>query len=367
MKLLIKQSILLFCLLIGFFNAVAQENEFIRGIPPGEVPLKVQMGFNLMNITDVSEKEETIDFDGALYLNWIDPRLAYDKVEAGMLDFVAGDYSHAPSQIYQGDFAVGEIFEGWRPHIVIPNGIGNRIITNLTVSIWPDGKMQYSETFYAKVETPMDLRKFPFDKHALEIYFHPINYNIDELILIPDDHLGRMWGKNTGIAQWIQGDIIMQEAPVEIAYFDEDESKDTLSEFSVILNIERKPLHILISIILPMVLLVSLTWCVFWIDEKSTTFDRINILFVGILSVIAYYFIIQDNIPKISYLTLVDGFILATFLVLAAAVLITTIVQQLNQRGNKITGDKIDLVCRWAFPLSYALVTLVLGLFAVYF
>jgi hypothetical protein len=29
-------------------------------------PLEVQVGFNLVNITDVNEKEETIDFDGQL-------------------------------------------------------------------------------------------------------------------------------------------------------------------------------------------------------------------------------------------------------------------------------------------------------------
>ena len=38
----------------------------------------VLIGFNLVNITDVNEKEETIDFEGAIYLEWVDPRLAYD-------------------------------------------------------------------------------------------------------------------------------------------------------------------------------------------------------------------------------------------------------------------------------------------------
>jgi hypothetical protein len=347
----------------NFLIAHAQDNKFLTGIPVDEKPLQVQVGFNLMDITDVSEKQETIDFDGALYLNWIDTRLAYDQVEAGMLDFVSGDYSHAPSRIYQGDFAVKEIFEGWRPFIVIPNGIGDRSITNMTISVWPDGKVEYSETFYAKIETPMDLRMFPFDKHALEIYFHPINYKNDELILIPDDHLARKWNKNTGIAEWIQGDIIMGEAPTEIAYF--DESKDTISEFSVIINIKREPLHVLVSIILPLVILVSLTWCVFWIDEGDTIFARVNILFIGILSVIAYYIIIQDNIPKISYLTLIDGFILTTFLVLATGVLITVIVHRFNEIGKGEIANKIDRICRWAFPLGYALITLLLGLLVI--
>lgn len=357
------RTFVIFVLSFNFLIANGQDGTFTRGIPVEEKPLKVQIGFNLMDITDISEKQETIDFDGAIYLNWMDSRLAYDQVEAGMPDFKPGDYRRAPRRIYQGDYAVKELFEAWRPYIVIPNGIGDRSITNMTISVWPDGKVEYSETFYAKIETPMDLRMFPFDKHALEIYFHPINYRSDELKLIPDDQLARNWNKNTGIAQWVQGKIIMDEAITEIAYF--DETTDTISEFSVVINIERKPLHVLVSIILPLVILVSLTWCVFWIDEGDSAFARVNILFIGILSVITYYFIIQDNIPKISYLTIIDGFMLTTFLILSTAVLITIIVQHLNRVGKREVGNKIDRICRWAFPLGYALMTLLLGILVI--
>jgi hypothetical protein len=126
--------------------------EVLSGLRPGDRPLEVLMGFNLVNITDVGEKEETLDFEGAIYLEWQDPRLVYDPEHYGMPgDWVAGDYSKVPAQVYQGDFAVKELFEGWRPHVVIPNGIGNRSITNMAISIWPDGQVEYSETFFAKV------------------------------------------------------------------------------------------------------------------------------------------------------------------------------------------------------------------------
>ena len=226
--------------------------------------------------------------------------------------------------------------------------------TNVAISIWPDGMVEYSESFYVKVETPMQLRRFPFDSQELEIFFHPFVYKRDEVILIPDDHLARTWNQNMGIAEWSRGPVKMTERPAEIAYF--DQTKETISEFVVTIQIERLPLHVLTSIIFPMMLLVSLTWSVFWMDNESVS-NRINITFIGILSVVAYYLVVQESIPKINYLTLIDGFVIATFLMLAAGVVLTVVMERLEMRGQKDIGLKVDRTCRWAFPLGYAGIT----------
>lgn len=347
------------CLLLAPPTSQAKEGDYLGGPPPGEKPLEVRIGFNLVNLTDVSEKDETIDFEGAIYLNWKDPRLAYDPAEVGLTDYTPGDYSQAPRRIYQGDFRVKEIFNGWRLHVVIPNGVGDRIKTNMGISIWPDGMVEYSETFYVKVETPMNLRRFPFDSQELEIFFHPFIYMRDEVVLIPDDGLARTWNQNMGIAQWSRGPVLMAERPVEMAYF--DESKENISEFVVTVHIDRLPLHVLTSIIFPMIVLVSLTWSVFWMDNESVS-NRINITFIGILSVVAYYLVVQESIPKINYLTLIDGFIIATFLMLAAGVVLTVVMERLEQSGQKEIGLKVDRTCRWAFPLGYASISFIVYL-----
>ena len=346
---------------INSFSVYAKEDKNLEGPPIViEGPLKVQIGFNLMNITDINERQETIDFDAAIYLNWMDPILVYEPADVGLgNDHDPSDYSRAPRRIYQGEFQIEEIFRGWRPHFVIPNGIGNRITTNMSISIWPDGRVEYAETFYAKVETPMNMRLFPFDKQELEIFFHPFIYQRDEIVLIPDDRLARTWDQNMGIAEWKRNKVFMKEQPVEIAYF--DDSKETVSELIVTIDIEREPIHVLISIILPMVILVSLTWCVFWMKNQNIS-GRVNILFIGILSVVAYYFVIQENLPKISYLTLIDGFIITTFLVLAAGIIISVIVEKLDLSGRKETGDKLDRICRWAFPVGYIIISFLIGI-----
>ena len=339
--------------------ASANNHESLKGAPPGDGPLEVLMGFNLVNITDVGEKNENVEFDGAIYLEWMDPRLAYDPATYGMpANWTPGDYSMTPTHIYQGDYAVKETYMGWRPHVVIPNGIGNRIISNMAISIWPDGRVAYSETFFAKAETPMDLRRFPFDAQSLEIFFHPFLYKRDEVILVPDDRLARTWNQNMGIADWSRENVTMREQAIDIAYF--DESRSQVSEFVVNLQIKRRPTHLLVSIILPMIILVALTWCVFWMDNESVS-SRVNITFIGILSVVAYYFVILDNIPEVSYLTLIDAFIISTFMILSAGVVLSVVMETLGHKNKVHLARRVDRICRWAFPLGYFITASVLG------
>jgi hypothetical protein len=75
------------------YSILAADDDYKAGIPLNKEPLHVRMGFTLSNITDVNEREETIDFDGAFFLILKDGRLAYDPPLAGYtVDYKSGDY-----------------------------------------------------------------------------------------------------------------------------------------------------------------------------------------------------------------------------------------------------------------------------------
>ena len=110
--------------------------------------------------------------------------------------------------------------------------------------------------------------------------------------------------------------------------------------------------------VFPLVLLVSLTWCVFWMDEESVS-NRVNISFIGILTVVAYTFIVGDHVPQIAYATLLDAFLSISFLVMSLSLVINIVVDKHNRAGRKELGDRIDRVSRWAFPLGYLLANVI--------
>jgi hypothetical protein len=342
---------IIICCFFFAFNAIYAQNNKLQNTRPSMDTMKVYVGFNLINITDINEKDETIDFDAAIYLKWNDPRLAY---ELDSLNFnEVSSLSPNPGEFYktyQGDYQVKEIYSGWRPNFIIPNGIGDRSIHNMMIKIWPDGTIEYAESFNAKVETPMDLRLYPFDDQKLEVFIHPFNYDRHEIIFVPDSSMMRIWNQNMGIADWtrINTEIVERSAKLEFL----NGSNSSLSELVISVYVSRKPLNVLFGIVLPMLILVCLTWVVFWMDEESVS-NRVNISFIGILSVVAYYLVIQGNIPEISYITLIDAYIVLTFLILALSVVVSIIVDKTNRNNNKLLADKIDLLSRWMFPLAY--------------
>lgn len=322
----------------------------IRSLPSGDT-VEVQIGISLKNISSIAEINETINVEATLYLLWQDDRLVYEGDSSyTYLEDQTEAFKYTPEKIYVGPYQVNEEFEGWYPRMVIPNGIGNRKINEMSIEVWPNGSVKYQESFNAQVESPMDFRLLPFDEQTLNIFFHTFNYSREEVKLIPCENLSRMWDEDEGIAEWRRNGVEISERPREIQYF--NGTSENVSELVYTIKVERKPLNIIVSIILPLLILVCLTWCVFWMDQENVA-SRVNITFIGILSVVAYYLVIQERLPEISYITILDLFVILTFAILSATVIVSVYIEKLNLKGKEALGDKIDRMCRWIFPISY--------------
>ena len=336
---------------------------FDRSLPDQDT-VKVRVGFSVINITDIIEKDENIVFDAIINMAWKDERLAYE-FDSADFDFIDGhfNYRRSPKVMYLGDFQVKELFEGWRPHFLVANGVGNRNISNMSIKIWPDGTCVYNEEFSCVAETPMDLKLYPFDKQELDVFIYPQGHRRSEMMFIVDESLEVFWNRNLGIADWDRLGVDNREKEKEMLF--EDGSIVLASEIKTTIKVKRKPLHILVGILLPMIILVCLTWSVFWLNKQSVS-ERINISFIGILSVITYYLVIQDSVPEISYLTFTDVFVVLTFVLLAASVVESLLVESLDKRGLSDKGDRLDKFSRWLFPLVYFSFTGLIYLFYSY-
>jgi hypothetical protein len=105
-------------------------------------------------------------------------------------------------------------------------------------------------------------------------------------------------------------------------------------------------------VILPLALIVMLSWSVFWMDQSSVG-DRVNVSFIGILTVVAYQIVLSEILPRISYLTMMNGFLNVSFFVMCAGVVVSLRVSWLDRNGQRDAGDRVDQICRWLFPLVY--------------
>jgi hypothetical protein len=74
-------------------------------------------------------------------------------------------------------------------------------------------------------------------------------------------------------------------------------------------------------VVFPFVILVGLTWSVFWMDRESLG-SRMDISFIGVLTVVAFQIVVSDRLPRISCFTIMSSFMYVNYLTLAAGVFV---------------------------------------------
>jgi hypothetical protein len=319
--------------------AVTRAEPFLLGSPNADGPVTVSVGFFLSDVNEVDERRETFEFEGILTLKWRDPRQAFDPGKIGVSE-----------RTYQGNYQFSEVFDGWWPQLILANESGGFASQAVLLRIAPDGAATLVSELRAVAEMPMDLRRFPFDRQGFQAVFEVLGFGQNRVVLIPDPSASGGADQGVNIAQWELQDLRVASRAYDPLY--EDGHDGALSQIVVTLDMARKSAHMLRVVVLPLTLLVVLTFSVFWMDRESLG-DRMDISFIGILSVVAYQIIVNDAMPGIAYFTLMTAFLYSTYLVLAVGVIVNLVVSKLDRSGRRELGDRVDRTCRWAVPAGF--------------
>ena len=110
------------------------------------------------------------------------------------------------------------------------------------------------------------------------------------------------------------------------------------------------------KLFLPMMLIVFMSWAVFWIDPEQIG-PRISLSLISMLNIIAYNFAISTFIPRISYLTLADKYIMGCLIIVFFALVEGIGSSTLAAHGKEALAKRIDKISRWAVPASFLLLT----------
>ncbi len=124
------------------------------------------------------------------------------------------------------------------------------------------------------------------------------------------------------------------------------------------IGIARKPGFYLWKVFLPLVIIVALSWSIFWMPEERFA-GRSRITATGVLTLVAYQFAFGADQPRIGYLTLLDKTMILSFGLLASSMLESLIVSRL-QDSNPDRALGVDRLSRMIFPAVYAI-----GLFLI--
>ena len=93
---------------------------------------------------------------------------------------------------------------------------------------------------------------------------------------------------------------------------------------------------------------------------------RMDISFLGLLTIVAYQAMVDSELPDISYFTLTNGFVYNAYLIMGLFVVSNILNDQLDKQGKRLLADRIDLHARWAIPLFFILLNIGSAIFFYY-
>lgn len=317
--------------------------ETFLGLPLGESPCVVRAGFYLEGIDSIDEEAETFEFTGVLTLKWKDSRQAFDPDEAGVQE-----------KIYQGDYQFNELAPAWYPQVVLVNRAGLFETSATILRIAPDGSSTLRQTVDAIAKTSLDMRKVPFDSQSLDAVFEVFGFDRSEVQLLADESPARTDYAGIRVPQWTLSSFTSSASDVETPGAREPGFSEPIGSSRLVLtaNVERRSLFLVRLIVMPLLMIVLLSWSIFWMDRSSLG-DRINLSFVGILTAVAYQIVVGDIMPSISYPTLMNTFLDISFYMMCAAAVVNLVVGAADMAGKVRRGERIDHRCRIIFPATY--------------
>jgi hypothetical protein len=205
------------------------------------------------------------------------------------------------------------------------------------------------------------LRRYPFDRQSLKAIFQVLGFDRSEVVLDLDPEAGSAVRSEISLPQWIIAGITIspQDRPTLVAGH-----RRVASGFVTTVNVKRESFYISRLVTLPLVVIVLLSFSVFWIGPSALV-DRISISFIGILTAVAYQLLMSETLPRIAYVTWINAFLSVSFLMMVGTVVVDLVVGTLDRRGGSALALRIDHLCRWIFPIAYF--GLILSAFVVTF
>ncbi len=309
----------------------------LLGLPPLDGPIVVDASFQLLNISQIEDDAETVAFSGVLTLVWKDARQAFDPATEGVSE-----------KVLSGAFQFNEVSPGWYPQVTLANVSGQYDSQAVVLRVKPDGTSTLVQEIEAVARVYIGMRRFPFDRQHLQLVFRAFGFDTHDVVLHAEPDSASVDGAFTKLPQWTLKGI---EASVQTMNEMNANGMGANSVFVVTLDLRRESLFMLRLVVIPLCVIVMLSWVVFWMDRASVG-DRMSVSFVGILTAVAYEVTLVGIVPNVSYFTLMNGFLNLSFLIMCASVVVNLYVAALDRRGHE-RGDRIDRRCRWLFPLAY--------------
>lgn len=292
--------------------------------PPGETPTPVEIGVIVIDIRAMDGQAQTTSMDLYVQASWLDPRLA--SAAGCTLPLTAI----------------------WRPGIEIANAVDFGERESPMVKIGSSGAVQFASRLTGSLSTPFYLSDFPFDEQVITVDALTPIYTADEVVLIASEK-GTSRRDALTIPDWDVGTV-----SAETFDFEAPALGSVHSAYELTIPVMRRSGYHIFRLIVPTVMIVIISWGVFWIPAHQIL--RVSVGVIAMLTLFAFQFAVSAAIPRVSYLTTMDLITLASSMTVFLVLMEAFAVAYLVGREQEALAVRLDRICRGIFPLGYGAV-----------
>ncbi len=284
----------------------------------------------LIDIDEIDDVHQRFMVDMFVGIAWNDPRLAL------------------PEEERSGQIRTFPMTQIWTPRGLIVNDRGLTPKLPLVADVDVLGNVIYRQRLSGELAVDLNLKDFPFDTQRLTVQIISYQYSPDEVRFSPSAQLAANI-EGFSVEGWS-----FSLLETEFGDFEIPALGIARPQMTFIIEAQRNAQYYLLTMFLPMSLIVFMSWTAFWIQPNVVP-PRIAISTASIFSLIAFGFSIRLSLPRVSYVTRADLFVigctLLVFLALGAAVI-----------GSRwASADKLEQAVR----LNAAIRWIYVGLFVV--
>lgn len=202
--------------------------------------------------------------------------------------------------------------------------------------------------------TDFEYQNFPFDRQKVKfelVNFFDLSSGILDTSLRTLSRLEEFKEKNN-----INGWDIIDAKVYHNAYKDPTviEPSDVLT---IELLLERQHGYYIYKVILPIIIILMVCWSSTYVVPRELE-SKLTITIVCLLSLIAYNFIIDKEIPKLEYLTTIDWIILLSYFYAAMPNILSIYTFNLYKSKKTNQLNKVNFYSKRYGPLSYLILVL---------
>ncbi|MDH5500412.1 MAG: hypothetical protein OEY72_04840, partial [Gammaproteobacteria bacterium] len=295
---------------------------------PAGTATEVTIGLILADLMAINDVDQTVALDVLLTMEWTDHRLV-----------------NAPGCRYPYTAI-------WTPEMQLINSGTIRSRRPPEVLVEADGRVISTVRYEGTVTSPWHLKDFPFDTNDIVLQAVSLQHDAAELPLqISGPWTGR--AATLTIPDWAIGEPTADVSTLSLQSIDREVS---IYEFRI--PASRLADYYIYKFVLPLCLIVMMSWSVFWIDARQLS-AQLQLAATSMLTLIAYQFTVNDLLPKVGYLTAMDRYLLSSSVLVFLALVEALTTGALAGNGRVAAAAMLDRASRWAFPVVYVIVILV--------